>query len=86
MHFCPDVPHLLIGTKLDCRNDSTIIEKLRASNQQPITTAKVRCLLHHYIGVARLLDTAHDSHFKISTPFVCARYSRAVLNTVIFIG
>ena len=40
MHFCPDVPHLLIGTKLDCRNDSTIIEKLRASNQQPITTAK----------------------------------------------
>jgi len=40
MHFCPDVPYLLIGTKLDVRNDATVLEKLRGANQQPITTQK----------------------------------------------
>eukprot|EP01122_Echinamoeba_exundans_P004876 TRINITY_DN1508_c0_g2_i1.p1 TRINITY_DN1508_c0_g2~~TRINITY_DN1508_c0_g2_i1.p1 ORF type:complete len:194 (+),score=57.60 TRINITY_DN1508_c0_g2_i1:33-614(+) len=40
MHFCPDVPFILVGTKLDLRGDSGTLEKLRASNQAPITTQK----------------------------------------------
>jgi small GTP-binding protein len=40
MHFCPDVPYLLVGTKLDVRNDAAVIEKLRSQGQQPISTQK----------------------------------------------
>lgn len=40
MHFCPDVPFILVGTKLDLRGDSGTLEKLRASNQAPVTTQK----------------------------------------------
>ena len=60
MHFCPDVPHLLIGTKLDCRNDSTVIEKLRSSNQAPVTTAKVRISLpYRDVASARYCTNSH---------------------------
>lgn len=40
MHFSPDVPYLLVGTKLDLRDDPATLEKLRASGQSPVTTAK----------------------------------------------
>jgi GTPase SAR1 family protein len=38
VHFCPDVPFILVGTKLDCRKESGEIEKLAAQGQAPITT------------------------------------------------
>ena len=38
MHFCPDVPFILVGTKLDMRNDQEELDKLRAQGQSPITT------------------------------------------------
>ena len=34
MHFCPDVPIILVGTKLDLRDDPATLEKLRT---KPIT-------------------------------------------------
>jgi len=37
MHFCPDVPFILVGTKMDCRNDPGELEKLKGGNQSPIT-------------------------------------------------
>lgn len=38
MHFCPDVPFILVGTKSDIRNEPAELEKLRAQGQSPITT------------------------------------------------
>jgi GTPase SAR1 family protein len=38
MHFCPEVPFILVGTKCDCRNDSGEIEKLRQQGQTPVST------------------------------------------------
>lgn len=38
MHFCPEVPFILVGTKLDMRNDPSELEKLRSQNQFPIST------------------------------------------------
>lgn len=38
MHFCPDVPFILVGTKLDMRNDKGEVDKLRTQGQSPITT------------------------------------------------
>ena len=40
MHFCPDVPYLLVGTKLDLRDDPATLEKMRASGQQSVTTMR----------------------------------------------
>eukprot|EP01108_Squamamoeba_japonica_P002305 TRINITY_DN2082_c0_g1_i4.p1 TRINITY_DN2082_c0_g1~~TRINITY_DN2082_c0_g1_i4.p1 ORF type:complete len:193 (-),score=52.61 TRINITY_DN2082_c0_g1_i4:173-751(-) len=36
MHFCPEVPQLLVGTKMDLRRDDNTLKKLRDSNQVPI--------------------------------------------------
>jgi small GTP-binding protein len=36
IHFCPDVPQILVGTKLDLRNDPSTLEKLKNNGQQPI--------------------------------------------------
>ena len=37
MHFCPEVPQLLVGTKMDLRRDEGTLNKLRQQSQQPIT-------------------------------------------------
>lgn len=36
-HHCPRVPIILVGTKLDLRDDKETIEKLREKNLSPIT-------------------------------------------------
>jgi GTPase SAR1 family protein len=47
-HHCPNVPVILVGTKIDLRDDSDIIAKLREHNQTPITPEEVlkRFLFH----------------------------------------
>jgi len=41
MHFCPDTPLVLVGTKVDLRKDEAFVEKnLRANNLAPISTAQ----------------------------------------------
>jgi len=38
IHFCPDVPQILVGTKLDLRGDAATMEKLKSLQQSPIST------------------------------------------------
>jgi hypothetical protein len=33
MHFCPEVPQLLVGTKMDLRRDEGTLNKLRQQSQ-----------------------------------------------------
>ncbi|GMG11033.1 unnamed protein product [[Candida] boidinii] len=40
LHFCQGVPIILVGCKIDLRNDPRTIEKLSALGQQPVTTAE----------------------------------------------
>jgi len=40
MHFCPDTPLVLVGTKVDLRKDEACLERLKANGQQPISTAQ----------------------------------------------
>lgn len=42
-HHCPSTPIILVGTKLDLRDDKTTIEKLRDKKLAPITYPQV-CL------------------------------------------
>ncbi len=41
MHHNPDTPWVLVGTKLDTRENPEVLSSLRASNLEPITTEKV---------------------------------------------
>jgi small GTP-binding protein len=36
VHFCPEVPQILVGTKLDLRDDAGILDKLRSQGTQPV--------------------------------------------------
>jgi len=38
IHFCPEVPQILVGTKIDLRKDESVIDKLKSSGQTPVTT------------------------------------------------
>lgn len=38
IHFCPDVPLILVGTKADTRTDEAVLEKLRGQGQSAVTT------------------------------------------------
>ncbi len=41
-HHCPSVPIILVGTKLDLRDDETTLEKLKAKRQAPVTYPQVK--------------------------------------------
>mmetsp|Transcript_45328 Transcript_45328/g.114116 ORF Transcript_45328/g.114116 Transcript_45328/m.114116 type:complete len:198 (-) Transcript_45328:181-774(-) len=36
-HFCPNVPHILVGTKIDLRADKTTMDKLSQTGRSPVT-------------------------------------------------
>ena len=44
IHFCPDVPQILVGTKLDLRNDPSTLDRLKSNSQSPIQMEGVRAL------------------------------------------
>lgn len=37
-HHCPGVPCLIVGTQIDLRDDSQVIEKLARQKQRPVTS------------------------------------------------
>jgi Ras-related C3 botulinum toxin substrate 1 len=41
-HHCPSTPIILVGTKLDLRDDKNTIDKLRDKKLQPITYPQVK--------------------------------------------
>lgn len=41
-HHCPNTPIILVGTKLDLREDKETLEKLREKRLAPITYPQVR--------------------------------------------
>lgn len=36
-HHCPGVPCVLVGTKIDLRDDSDVLEKLKQRGEEPVT-------------------------------------------------
>jgi GTPase SAR1 family protein len=46
-HHCPNVPIILVGTKLDLREDKETIEKLKDKRLAPITYPQV-CTPTHW--------------------------------------
>ena len=54
-HHCPNTPFILVGTKLDLRDDSEIIEKLQKNGQAPITLSQ-GLQLKEEIGAVKYLE------------------------------
>ena len=50
-HHCPNVPIILVGTKLDLREDKETIEKLKEKRLAPITypQARISNIANEYI-------------------------------------
>ena len=46
MHFCPNLPIILVACKKDLRRDPRVIDELRRMNQRPVTTEEVS---HHFL-------------------------------------
>lgn len=42
LHFCSGLPIILVGCKLDLRNDPKTIQNLAASGQRPVSPQEVR--------------------------------------------
>jgi hypothetical protein len=42
LHFCSNLPIILVGCKKDLRNDPRTIEELRKTSQRPVSTQEVR--------------------------------------------
>jgi len=42
LHFCRDVPILLVGCKKDLRYDQKTIDELRKTSQKPVSPEEVR--------------------------------------------
>ncbi|CCH63021.1 hypothetical protein TBLA_0J00210 [Henningerozyma blattae CBS 6284] len=40
LHFCQGVPIILVGCKVDLRNDNQVLAALQEQGQQPVTTAE----------------------------------------------
>jgi GTPase SAR1 family protein len=41
-HYCPTTPFVLVGTKIDLREDPETIERLKAKGYAPITYEQVK--------------------------------------------
>ena len=53
-HHCPNVPIILVGNKLDLRDDRATVERLKRHKLGPITTAQGEKVVRK-IGAVQLL-------------------------------
>ncbi|CAG8582207.1 16937_t:CDS:1, partial [Acaulospora colombiana] len=71
---CPGIPFLIVGTKIDLRNDSIIVEKLLRQNKSPITVEQGEMLAQELKAV-KYVECSALSLKGIDTVFyeaVCA--------------
>lgn len=72
-HHAPGVPFILVGTKLDLRDDEDTLEKLREKKLAPITTEQVRNAL---FSAAYPYISVHDSRLSYAVALHPSRASR----------
>jgi Ras-related C3 botulinum toxin substrate 1 len=51
-HHCPEVPIVLVGTKLDMREDPEMVKRLQEKDLQPVTSDQGRQLMREISAVA----------------------------------
>ena len=78
-HHCPRTPVILVGTKLDLREDPTVLAKLKEKHQGPITTAAGHAMAKE-IQAVKYLECSALTQKGVKQVFDEA--IRAVLNPV----
>jgi GTPase SAR1 family protein len=74
MHFCADLPIILVGCKKDLRRDPRVIDELGKTSQKPVTPEEVRLSSFcSFVIFVRLAD--YFSRFFFPSLF----YSNSVL-------
>ena len=67
-HFCPGVPVLLVGTKLDLRDDPKTLADLKEKDQEPISYSTGSELARE-IGAAKYLECSALTQEGVKTVF-----------------
>jgi len=68
MHFCPEVPQILVGTKTDLRRDSSVVEKLKSQGQNPLTSEQGQDLARK-IKAEKYLECSAKTTENLKTVF-----------------
>eukprot|EP01113_Clastostelium_recurvatum_P010748 TRINITY_DN153_c0_g1_i2.p1 TRINITY_DN153_c0_g1~~TRINITY_DN153_c0_g1_i2.p1 ORF type:complete len:191 (-),score=51.25 TRINITY_DN153_c0_g1_i2:176-748(-) len=81
-HFCPDVPQILVGTKLDLREDGASLDKLKSQGKRPVSNDQGQELARRikavrYIECSALKGTCLKEVFDEAIKAVFMRRRRA---------
>jgi cell division control protein 42 len=58
-HYCPGVPCLIVGTRIELRDDPSVIEKLSRQRMRPITAEQGKRLTREIGAVKYVECSAH---------------------------
>ncbi|KAJ3275811.1 GTP-binding protein Rho1, partial [Borealophlyctis nickersoniae] len=75
-HFCPDVPVILVGCKLDLRDDPNVIAALAAMGQKPVTEEEGKAMAKR-IGATSYFETSAKLGIGVSEVFNAAAWAAA---------
>lgn len=69
LHFCSGLPIVLVGCKMDLRNDQKTKDELKKTNQSPVTVEQVRSDWTKYVPSHQLYDNIriHDLRTQANT-------------------
>jgi len=68
MHFCPDIPFILVGTKSDMRNDQNELKKLTADKKAPVSVEEGNRLATK-LGAIKFLDCSAKTQENLKEVF-----------------
>lgn len=68
-HYCPGVPFLLIGTKLDMVDDPLILQRLNERGVKPVDYKDVLSLAKE-LGAKRVIETSSKTGHQIKSVFI----------------
>lgn len=67
-HHCPNVPIILVGTKIDLREDEATLEELNKQDKKPITQAEAENMVKE-LGALKYLECSALTRVGLKTVF-----------------